>query len=238
MPNWCMTNVCFKGKPENINKLKDAISNANDWGHENPMFCSVRHLLSLADFDTVSYLQRYPNYYSQPRFRGNVYDTCRPCTECEDGDILYHPVFEMAWNTDYTTMQLLSKIYGVEFSAYSVEDGMDFRHKCRNGDVDYNDYDYTIYPDMENLPEDIDEDDVYDKYDYGIPVKRGSNIEKDLLEEFKLDRITPEFREIDEADIPDIFGVYYHYIYGVAYDDEIPLSRNYPGSDPFNIYSK
>lgn len=237
MPNWCITEVAFKGNSDNINRLIEDISKATEWGHENPRFCNIRHLLSLGGFDTVSYLQRYPNYYNQPRFRGNVYGEMRPIIECEDKDQLYHPVFEMAWDTDYTVLQLLSKIYGLEFSAFSEECGMDIRHKCRNGDVDFNDYDYCICPDMNNLPEGIEEDDIYDKYDYSIPVKHGSDMEKDLLEEFKFDGISPIFKEIPEVDVPDIYGVYYHYIYGVAYDDDNnSFNATYPGSDPFNRY--
>lgn len=74
MPNWCYTQVCFKGNPENIMRLVKDVESSDEWNHKNgTLFCNLRYFLSLNNFDTVSYLQRYNNYFNSPNFRGYIY---------------------------------------------------------------------------------------------------------------------------------------------------------------------
>lgn len=236
MPNWCYTQVCFKGKPDNINRLATDIEIATEFTRENGSFwCNVRYFLSLSNFDTVSYSERFaPNYYHPPTFRGYVYDNPN-IKQCDDGDLCYYPYFEMAWNTDYELLELISLIYGVKYSAWSAEPGMGIYHKYRNDEtINDNNYDTVIKPDYEQL------EDAYEKnpnldIDYEIPlmIKDAQNI----IQNLRCNGITQYDFETVKEQVPEpVYGVYYKYIYGVAYDDEHAKFRDYPELDRFNNF--
>lgn len=244
MPNWCFTSVLFKGKPENIKRLAHDIELATEWYHANPHFCNVRYLLHLCDFDTVSYLQRFSNPYDTPRFRGSAFDSGWQFDECDDGDLLYCANLEMAWYTDYDVLQIIAMNYGVEYSAHSEEPGCDIYTKCRYGDTikqhdqDY-DLDFFINPDCEQL-EQAQEDTNYQlDLDYENGVKAGSTEEKYVMGKINEFNMDYNLHHMEEIPVPLIYGVYYHYIYGVIYEDEFNEKFNrYPGIDRFNIYNK
>lgn len=235
MPNWCYTRVCFKGKPENIIRLRKDIENAANFTKANPRYCNLRYLLSLNNFDTVSYLQRYKDSYDC-NFRGSVYDYPYQPEE-NNGYLLYYPSFEMAWDMDYNVLQLISIIYGVEFSAYSEESGMGIRTKCKNGSIDTYDFDYTIIPDIEQFEDAINEDPEGLDLDYDNPVKYKSAEALEIKKILHDCNIEYDIQEIEEVPVPIPYGVYYHYIYGVRFDTEFDKIWNgYPYSDPFNRY--
>jgi hypothetical protein len=237
MPNWCYTTVCFKGKPENIKALRQDIEATTEFTHEHGgLWTNIRYLLSLKGFDTVSYYERFPNRYTAPSFRGYVYDT--PLKEADDGDyLLYYPTFEMAWDMDYEVLQIISMLYGVEFSAYSEESGMCIRHKCRNGDIEYCDFDYSIVPDYEQFESAIEENpEIESDIGWDNPVKQGSTEQTAILGLLKELGINYHIEHIPEVPVPTPYGVYYHYTYGVRYDDEnFKKFYEYPGLDRFNI---
>lgn len=239
MPNWCYTKVCFRGKPENITNLRNDILLAEEFNKQyGSLWCNIRYLLSLKGFDNASYYQRFPND-SAPNFRGYVHDSI--LTEEKDGDyLLYYPTFEMAWDTDYEVLQIISMLYGVEFSAYSEEPGMDIRHKCRNGDIDECDFDYTIIPNYEQYENALGQDPELDNdISYDNPVKQGSEDQKVILDILKDLGIEYRVERIPEVPVPTPYGVYYHYIYGVAYDtDTFKTFYDYPELDRFNIINK
>lgn len=244
MPNWCITSVLFKGKPENIKRLANDIGLAIEWHHNNPFFCNVRYLLHLINFDTVSYLQRWSNPYDAPRFRGSVFDSEWRFDECEDGDLLYCVNLEMAWYTDYDALQIIAMNYGVEYSAHSEEPNCEVYTKCRYGqtipkyDQDY-DLDFFICPNYEQYEQVQEECDYQLELDYENGVKVGSNEEKVIMNTIQELGIEYYKNSIEEIPVPQIYGVYYHYIYGVDYDDEFHQNYcRYPGIDRFNIYNK
>ena len=122
MPNWCFTQVCFKGKSENIERLANDIREATEFYYRNMYYANLRYFLYLNNFDSVSYVERFgertienllSNNYP-PSFRGSVFDQV---TKIENhGDYsLYYASFEMAWNMDYHILSLISKMYDVEF---------------------------------------------------------------------------------------------------------------------------
>lgn len=243
MPNWCYTQVCFRGKPENIERLRKDVEAANEFGHRHMSFCNVRYLLSLQNFDTVSYYERFknkyiPNYYDC-NFRGNVFDTQFKSEEHNDGLVSYYPTFEMAWYTDYQLLQLISMIYDVKFSAYSEEPGCEIYDKCRNdSSIDEYDFDYIISPDYEQFEEALDENPEGLDLDYNNAVKQGSEEEAEIINILKERGITYGINPIETIPVPDPYGVYYHYNYGVIYDtDFYEKFMKYPELDPFNRYS-
>lgn len=233
MPNWCYTKVCFKGKPENINKLRADISKSTEWLHRNPSWCNIRYFLSLSNFDTLSYLNTVSNQYDY-NFRGSVYDTYLESEECGEY-LLYYPSFETAWWMDFGLLQIISMIYGVEFSAYSEEPNMGYYGKCKNGSIDIFDYDYNIIPDYEQLENAIENNPELD-IDYNIPVKIGEANHEDIIDELKSYNIEFDITVIEDEKVPYIHGIYYHYIQGVAYEDDLHNRvHNYPELDLFNI---
>ena len=233
MPNWCYSRICFKGKTENIKRLQNDIELANEYAHRNPMFCNIRYFLSLNGFDIVSYKERF-NSYHDTNFRGSIYSTVLAPEEYIDDQSLYYPYTETAWWMDYGLLQIISLIYGVEYSCYSEEPGMAIYTKCRNSELDVYDYDYCIQPDYEQLEEAIYNDPQLE-IDYLTPVKIGEPETDEILDLLKERNIEFETIQIDEEVPPIPFGVYYHYNIGVTYDKE-PNWCNYPELDPFNIY--
>lgn len=237
MPNWCYTQVCFKGKPENIMRLKNNIELANEWSNRNSGFCNIRYFLSLSDFDTVSYIERFSNRYDC-NFRGTVYDTALKPDECGEY-LLYYPTLDTAWWIDYQLLQIISMIYDVEYSSYSEEPNMGYYSKCRNGNMDTYNFDYLIQPDYDQLEEAMD-DDPQLELDYIIPVKIGEPDTDEVLDELKNRNIEFDIMSIENEYPPNIYGVYYHHIYGVTYDDDrYNKFYKYPELDPFNkLYNK
>ena len=227
MPNWCMTNVCFKGKPENIQRLRRDIEKTAKWTKEHgKYFCNLRYFLSLNNFDPVS--------YQRCNFRGNTYDYN---TNQDPESTEYYTLFEMAWYTDYEILQLISVLYDVEFSAYSEEPGMGIYEKCRNGNIDTYDFDYVISPDYDQFEKALDEDpDGIEELCYSNPVKIGSSDEKDIIDLLNDCGIKYDIINIDNWDAPNIYGVYYQLIYGVDYDNIETgfVPHRYPGIDRFN----
>lgn len=238
MPNWCTTSVAFKGKPENINKLREDVQKATDWYYENSFFTSMRYFLSLSNFDTVSYVQRYRDYYSAPNFRGSIYDSSFKCVECEDGELKYFATLEMAWNTDYEVLILISKLYDVKFSAYSEEFGMGIFTRCSNGLVDDYDYNFIIKPDYEQLEEFQEENNYKLDIDYYNPVKNCSEDVNEIIDTLRMHNIDFGIEPIERFYSPQlrIYGIYQHYIYGVDYDEKESWNQSYPGLDRFNKY--
>lgn len=234
MPNWCYTQVCFKGKPENIMRLKKDIEEANEWSHRNPNYCNIRYFLSLSGFDTISYQYRF-NSVLDGNFRGTVYDTHSKPEEYPNY-LLYYPSFDTAWYMDYQLLQIISIIYDVEFSAFSEEPNMGIFCKCGNGNIDTYNFDYIIRPDYEQLEEAMEDDPSLD-IDYDIAVKIGEPDTDKILD--TLNNLGIEFDTIDitEEPIPLPYGVYYHFMNGVIYDTEnYKRIYQYPEVDPFNIY--
>lgn len=238
MPNWCTTSVAFKGKPENINKLHEDIQKATEWYHQNSFFTNMRYFLSLSNFDTVSYLQRYNDRYSAPNFRGSVYDTHWKCVQCEDSELKYSAILEMAWNTDYELLILISKLYNVKFSAYSEEFGMGIFTRCSNGLVDDYDYDFIIVPDYEQFEEYQEENNYKLDIDFYNPVKNCSEEVNEIINTLRMYNINFDITPIERIYSPQlkIYGIYQHYMYGVIYDDDNMWNKSYPGLDEFNRY--
>lgn len=234
MPNWCYTQVCFKGKPENIMRLKENIEAADEWSHRNPGFCNIRYFLYISGFDTMSYRMRF-NSVLDSNFRGTVYGTHLKPEECGEY-LLYYPTFDTAWYMDYQLLQIISMIYDVEFSAYSEEPNMDVFVKCKNGNVDTYDFDYVIRPDYDQLEEAIEDNPDLELY-YNMPVKIGEPDTDKILDILKDLNIDFETADIAEDPVPIPYGVYYHYMNGVIYDnDNYNKFYRYPEVDPFNIY--
>ena len=103
MPNWCFTQVCFKGKPENIERLANDIHEATEFYYRNTHYTNLRYFLYLNNFDSVSYIERFGERNLQnllsdkypPSFRGSVFDQI---TKIENhGDYsLYHTYFTLS----------------------------------------------------------------------------------------------------------------------------------------------
>ena len=234
MPNWSCASICFKGKPDDINRLRENVSKATDWYYKNPYWCNLRYFFHLSGFDTVSYKERFPSHYDS-NFRANIFDS-HLTTEEDDWYLLYYPSMESAWWTDYQVLQLISMLYNVEFGAYSEEPGMGIYDKCTNGDIDTCDYDYIITPDYDQFEAAIEEDPEGINFDYDNPVIMGSSEEKEILDTLKDLNIEYHRKEIEDIPIPTPYGVYYQHIYGVTYDDDHHNKfYNYPDLDPFNI---
>ena len=235
MPNWSCASICFRGKPDDINRLRTNVAKATDWHRQNPYWCNLRYFFHLSGFDTVSYKERFSVY--DRNFRGSIFDS--HLESDEDGEyLLYYPSMESAWWTDYEVVQLISMIYNLEFSAYSEEPGMGIYDKCRNGELDtYEyDYDYIITPDYEQFEAALEEDPEGLYLGYDNPVKIGSSEEKEILKILKDCNIDYHTKEIETIPTPIPYGVYYHYNYGVCYDDDHHNRfYNYPDLDPFNI---
>lgn len=243
MPNWCYTQVCFKGKPENIRRLEKDVEAATQFHSNNRSFCNIRYFMHLNGFDTVSYAERYINKYI-PRyydcnFRGSVIDSEEEY-ELEDGIMVYYPTFEMAWYTDFQLLQLISMIYDVTFSAYSEEPGCQVYEKCKNNDsIDEYDFDCIISPDYDQFEEALegDYDHEIDDLGYDNPVKMGDDDYNRIINVLKKHDIEYDIKVIETYPPPIPFGVYYHYMYGVIFDDDfhVKFSR-YPEIDEFNRY--
>lgn len=245
MPNWCYTQVCFKGKPEDIQRLANDIRKATEFYHRNTMYTNLRYFLRLNGFDTVSYLERFPgrsleNLFSDmypPSFRGSVFDDNIKIEN--NGEYAYYRVyFEMAWNMDYHVLSVISKLYNVEFSAYSEETGMQIYHKCKNGSVDEYQYDFIVLPDYEQLEDEMERDPKFDAV-YEIPVYSNDYRDDEDVKELIKRGISYDIENIEVVPAPIIFGIYYKYIYGVIYDDDLHNKFYlYPEIDPFNKTNK
>lgn len=235
MPNWCITSVAFKGKPENIKRLSEDLEKVAQWRDANPFYCNMRYLLYLNNFDTVSYIQRYPNRYIAPNFRGSAYDSYRSI-KCEDGDYILYTGLEMAWNTDYEVLQIISMLYDVEFSAFSEEPNMAIYTRCGNGLIDDFDYTHIIRPDYDQFEEFQEESDYALDMDYINAVKNGSAEMTYIIDTLKKNGIKFTTEGVQHVLTPKIYGIYYHYIYGVDYDSDPMWNNEYPGTERFNKY--
>jgi hypothetical protein len=128
-------------------------------------------------------------------------------------------------------------IYGVDFAAYSEETGMGLYSTCRNCDMDIFDYDRVIIPDSEQFENAIEEDPEGLDIDYTNPVKSNSKEEKEIIGILNDCNIQYYTEPIEEVPVPFPYGVYYHYMKGVIYDNDIDIKHyRYPELDPFNIY--
>lgn len=243
MPNWCYTQVCFKGKPENIKRLEKDVEAATIFHRNNRSFCNIRYFMHLNGFDTVSYAERYINKYI-PRyydcnFRGSVIDSEEEY-ELKDGLMVYYPTFEMAWYTDFQLLQLISMIYDVTFSAYSEEPGCQVYEKCKNDDsIDEYDFDCIISPDYDQFEEALECDYDHEIEDIGYDnlVKEGDSDYNRIINTLKKHDIEYCIKNIECYPAPTPYGIYYHYMYGVVFDTdtEIKFCR-YPEIDEFNRY--
>lgn len=236
MPNWCNTSVAFKGKHENIKRLCDDIEKACLWSQNNPFFCNVRYLLYLNNFDTVSYIQRYPGTrWDAPNFRGSAYYASK-IDECDSDESILYAQFEMAWNTDYELLQIISMLYNVEFSAFSEEPNMDIYTRCGNGLIDDYDYTHIIRPYYDQFEEFQEESDYALDIDYINAVKNGSSEMTDIINQLTENGIEFTTEKVKHILTPKIYGVYYHYIHGVDYDSDHKWNNEYPGTERFNKY--
>lgn len=232
MPNWCCTSVRFKGSKESIKRLADDFQKSMIWGDENPLYCNLHHFFSLSGLDVKTYLNRYTKriylgklrdenwwYPIRINFRGSVVHS--NISEDDNGTYL-DASLEMAWNTDYEILHLISKIYNVEFGAYSEELGMWFFTKCRNGDInDYN-FDHVIAPNYEQVEEAADYDSSYWDLSYPTPVMANSSKEQHILNKLNEADIEYTKEEVEEIDSKKliVYGVYYDPIKGVIYDNQ------------------
>lgn len=248
MPNWCYTQVCFKGKPENIKRLAKDIEAACTFGRNNRGYCNIRYFMHLNNFDTVSYRERFqykyiPHYYDC-NFRGSVYGADYECEDdLKDGYLYYYPTFEMAWHTDYQLLQLISMIYNVTFSAYSEEPSMEIFDKCSNDDsINEYDFDFIISPDYDQFEEVLYGDNIDNRRDvedigYDNALKNGDPEAESIINTLKKHNIEYNIIPIETYPAPIPFGVYYHYMYGVTFDtDTYEKFYRYPEIDEFNRY--
>ena len=236
MPNWCITSVVFKGEKDNIKRLVNDIRKTIEWSHQNPYYCNMRYFMHISNFDTVSYIQRYPDYYLAPNFRGNIIGSSLECEECDDGEYKYYATLEMAWNTDYEILQLISTFYNVKYSAYSEECGMGIFTTCSNGLVDDYDYNFIISPDFNQFEDFQEENDYKLDLDYHNPVKNCSDEANEIIDTLRMYNINFGIEPIKRVYRPKVYGVYEHYIYGIDYDEDNLWNNNYPGLDRFNRY--
>ena len=236
MPNWCYTQVCFRGKPENIERLIKDVEKASKFRDDNKCFCNVRYFMHLNDFDIVSYRER-PHFYDC-NFRGSIMDGEE--YEEENGLVSYYPTFEMAWYTDFHLLQLISMIYDVKFSAYSEEPGCEVYDKCRNDtSIEEYDFDYIISPDYDQFEEALESDYNHEIGDLGYdnPVKDGDPDAENMIRTLEKHGIEYEIKPIESCPVPIPYGVYYHYNYGVIYDTDTDKKFfRYPEIDEFNRY--
>lgn len=243
MPNWCYTQVCFRGKPENIERLIKDVEAAIKFGQDHRTYCNIRYFMHLNGFDTVSYRERFQNKYIHNyydcNFRGSVIEG--EDYEEDDGLISYYPTFEMAWYTDYQLLQLISMIYNVKFSAYSEEPGCEVYDKCRNDDsIDEYNFDYIISPDYDQFEEALESDNCSKEIEdigYYTAVKDGDSEGEDIIRTLEKHNIEYNIIPIQNYPVPTPYGVYYHYMYGVIFDTERDEKFfRYPEIDPFNRY--
>ena len=242
MPNWCYTQVCFKGKPENIKRLVKDIEAACIFHSNNRGYCNIRYFLYLNNFDTTSYIERcrythIPHLYNC-NFRGSVYSADYECEDdLKDEYLYYYPTFEMAWYTDYQLLQLISMMYDVTFSAYSEEPSMEIFDKCRNDDsINEYDFDIIITPDYDQFEELLEGDNNID-FGYENAVKYGDEEFNHITNTLKKHNIEYDTITITAMPVPTPFGVYYHYINGVVFDTDTEMKFfRYPGIDEFNRY--
>lgn len=242
MPNWCYTQVCFRGKPENIERLAKDVDKATEFLRNNRGYCNIRYFMQLNNFDTVSYRERFQNkyipHYYDCNFRGSVYSANYDIEDVtEEGYISYYPTFEMAWYTDYQLLQIISMIYDVKFSAYSEETGCQIYDKCRNDEsIDEYDFDFIISPDYEQYEEALEEGIDLDMC-YVNPVKDGDADMTYILKTLTSHDIKYDIQSVEALPVPSPFGVYYHYLYGVIFDTDIEMKFcRYPETDEFNRF--
>lgn len=234
MPNWCYTDVCFRGNPENINKLYDDIHSSIIWMRENKYnYVNLFYFFSLNNFDAETYLNRYTKrlylgnsighhmwFPLRISFRGSFVDYSA-ITNNDDGTCTLNAVLEMAWNTDYEILHLISIMYNVKFSAYSEELGMGIHTKCRNCDLQDFNFDIVVYPDSEQAEEFMDKFHDADGELYPTAFKLNdpeyNNFIK-FLNDTDIDYYTQDVVEINANELA-VYGVYYDPITGVTYED-------------------
>lgn len=237
MPNWCYIQVCFKGSKDNIKRLIHDIECASEFNKKyGRRWCNIRYFLSLSNFDTVSYLETNNKTTYDCNFRGNIYSYSHTVYTDDEENMYYHPIIELAWDNDYHLIQLISILYNVEYSAYSEEEGMGIYSKCKNSDnISAYDFDFCIRPDSEQLENALEENPELD-IDYSIPIKIGDDI-KCITNNLFDHNIEYDIYEVEKIEPPDIYGVYYKYIFGIDYDYEKQklVYGRYPGIDRFNM---
>ena len=233
MPNWCYTDVCFRGTQENINKLCDDINKSIEWMKRNKyQYVNLFYFFSSNNLNVDSYLNRYTKriYLGMPfgnhmwfpmriSFRGSfVYHG--PTVNNDDGTCTLYAVLEMAWNTDYEILKLISTMYNVEFSAYSEEPGNGIFTKCRNCNLPDFNFNIVVTPDYDQAEQAMDKNP--DLEFYQMPFKTSDPEYENFikrLNENKVEYGTDEVEEIDANDLA-VYGVYYDPITGVTYDKE------------------
>lgn len=234
MPNWCCTDVCFRGAPENINKLCEDINSSIKWMIQNKYkYVNLYYFFSLNGLNVEDYLNKYTKriYLGDPfgkqlwfplriSFRGSVIESTRPVINNQNETSTIYTTFEIAWNTDYEILSLISTFYNVEFSAYSEEPSMGIFTKCSNCNME-NDYDYDIIvsPDYEQAEE------VMEKYPdlelYRTPFKLNDPEYKYFIQKLDDNKIEYSIDKIEEINSDElyVYGVYYEPVNGVTYDD-------------------
>lgn len=155
MPNWCYTNVCFRGKVNNIQRLYDDIEKAVKWCNDNDYnYTNMSYFLSLNGFDTSSYLKRYYDetegfYTSQINFRGSIFGASIDYINKDTDEAKLYAMLEMAWFTYYEVVQIIASIYNVEVCAYSEECGYHVFTRYENGNIGEYNYDVVVCPESD-----------------------------------------------------------------------------------------
>lgn len=226
MPNWCITDVCFSGKKENIERLNNDISKTMNWNRGN-WYLNLPYFFLLNGFDVQSYTDSKDNgMLRNNNFRGTI--TYTNWMDCYDDDISRISVnLETAWWFDPTVLDIISQIYDVKYSSYSEEPNMDIFHTCHNTDDKYYDYDTLVRADYEQLEEEYEKDPTFDIYYYQV----GNQYDREIT--FSIEELEERNIKYEIEAIPDIsndprymHGVYYEttprgVIYpGVTYDNE------------------
>ena len=225
MPNWCYTQICFKGKEEDIQRLHNDIQKCLQFDKRNPWHCNLYYFYALNGIECTSYANKSDGYNGM--FRGYFYDSY-----IEDGDNSTHlyATLDTAWSIDYEIIFLICKMYNVEFSAYSEEPNMDIFMTCHNTKRPYYDYDTLIRPDYDQFDEAIEKEPNFD-LDWYRAGNRNDTWLQDYIDELKFRNIEYSIESIYEANYDDfpIQGVYYSTlpegvtygeIVGVTYDKE------------------
>lgn len=207
MPNWCYSNVCFKGNHDNIYKLKQDVEKAFKFSRDNGYYyCNISFLLLQQGFRTEIYNESSPYRIN---FRGSVIEGYNIIKNYGSYSKIYL-MFETAWYIDYDLLHLIAMIYDLEFSAYSEELGMGLFDKCRNGEEDTYDYDFLIrlnYDQFESYVEKYPDSEISD-IGCDIPCKENDveNIIK-IIEDYEIEYSKEDI--YDNTDAPCIHGIYY-----------------------------
>lgn len=207
MPNLCYTDICFKGKLENICRLvNDVLRSVKYMKETNYKYYNIGYFLSLSNFDLDIY-NNDPNTKDIQR-RCSIIGDYPLNIECYEDYAIAHLHCESAWYMDYNIFYLISLLYQVEFSAYSEEPCMDYYEKGKNGTEDTYDYDRILHLDADKVEYELDIN-KSTILDYHMPVKSDSYYTESLIDYIDERGIPYEEETIPKCDESTIHGIYY-----------------------------